>query len=121
MKRLKSSQLWWLHQSKTIATAEQASKAVHCIMILAGFDNKYSVTSIRSASITKAIAQKRDLEAFNDMSHKTNVAPDEVDAQISSKLASYQPMESRAQPFPPFPSTTNNIIIILHQPGFPPQ
>ncbi|KAA6381769.1 MAG: hypothetical protein EZS28_022705 [Streblomastix strix] len=62
--------LWWLHELRTIATAEQASKAVRCIMKLAEIDNSYSVTSIRSASIMKAIAQGATMEEIDRISRR---------------------------------------------------
>ncbi|KAA6380222.1 MAG: hypothetical protein EZS28_024250, partial [Streblomastix strix] len=81
----------------TIATAEQASKAVHCIMKLAGIDNSYSVTSIRSASITKAIAQGATMEEINRMSrHKDGPKTVQVfydknlNDEVRERLGSFQ-------------------------------
>ncbi|KAA6396720.1 MAG: hypothetical protein EZS28_007757 [Streblomastix strix] len=54
--RLIQNNLWYLTKTNKPATVNQGSKAVHEIMKLANIDISYTVTSIRSSSITKQIA-----------------------------------------------------------------
>ncbi|KAA6384220.1 MAG: hypothetical protein EZS28_020250 [Streblomastix strix] len=69
--RLQSSQLYWLNQSKTIATVENIANVTLSIKKLAWIDDSYSITSKRSASITNAITQWATMEEINRMSkHK---------------------------------------------------
>ncbi|KAA6369756.1 MAG: hypothetical protein EZS28_034717, partial [Streblomastix strix] len=54
--RLIQNNLWYLTKTHKPATVNQGSKAVHEIMKLVNIDLSYTVTSIRSSSITKQIA-----------------------------------------------------------------
>ncbi|KAA6340770.1 MAG: hypothetical protein EZS28_052512, partial [Streblomastix strix] len=54
--RIRTQNLWLLFKTNKRATEEQGSKAVHEVMKLAGIGAQYTVTSIRSSSITKQIA-----------------------------------------------------------------
>ncbi|KAA6400587.1 MAG: hypothetical protein EZS28_003882 [Streblomastix strix] len=55
--RLKPTMLWYLTKTNRVASTQQASRAAHAIMNLAGVNKSHTIISIRSSSITKAIDQ----------------------------------------------------------------
>ncbi|KAA6359029.1 MAG: hypothetical protein EZS28_045444, partial [Streblomastix strix] len=74
-KRMESGCLWYLFKTQKVVTESQISKSVHEVMKLAGIEVSYTVTSIRSSSITKQIsigATKRQVNRF--LCHKKGPA-----------------------------------------------
>ncbi|KAA6354164.1 MAG: hypothetical protein EZS28_050309 [Streblomastix strix] len=55
--RLKPTMLWYLTKFNRVASTQQASRAAHAIMNLAGVNKSHTVTSIRFSSMAKAIDQ----------------------------------------------------------------
>ncbi|KAA6372731.1 MAG: hypothetical protein EZS28_031741, partial [Streblomastix strix] len=74
-KRMEPGCLWYLIRTGKVATESQISKSVHEVMKLAGIEVSYTVTSIRSSSITKQIsigATKQQVNRFSR--HKKGLA-----------------------------------------------
>ncbi|KAA6396303.1 MAG: hypothetical protein EZS28_008177 [Streblomastix strix] len=55
--RLKPTMLWYLTKTNRVASMQQASRAAHAIMNLAGINKSHTINSVRSYSITNAIDQ----------------------------------------------------------------
>ncbi|KAA6388225.1 MAG: hypothetical protein EZS28_016247 [Streblomastix strix] len=74
-KRMEPGCLWHLIKTGKVATESQISKSVHEVMKLAGIEVSYTVTSIRSSSITKQISTGAIKQQVNRFSrHKKGPA-----------------------------------------------